>query len=279
MKTYLRFAGPVLAVLLGITHTACGQNQESAKESGAKSSEKPQMQYVLHKAGTRGETNAGWLLAKHTFSFNDYYDPDRMNFGTLRVLNDDRIDPGRGFPTHGHNNMEIITIPLKGSVHHKDNMGNSGVINAGDIQVMSAGTGITHSEANNSKDDTLRLLQIWVLSARQNVQPRYDQMNGILNNPPKNGFKKILDPADTAAMFIYQDAVFSMGYFDKNKMAEYKIAKPGNGVYAFIIEGRATINGIEVNRRDGIGIWDVSQLSIQAGENLQILLMDVPMID
>lgn len=252
-------------------------SQNVSKSDDKKQKEK--FDYVLHKADTRGESKANWLKSKHTFSFNRYYDPDRMNFGALRVLNDDDIAAGKGFPTHPHKDMEIITIPLQGAVEHQDNMGNKGTIKAGDIQIMSAGTGITHSEFNHSKENPLQLLQIWVLPNKAKVTPRYQQINGVLKSLKPNSFVKIVAPNDTNAVFLYQDAVFSMGKFEKNKKADYPIAFKGNGVYAFIIEGSAEINGIPVNRRDGIGIWNTEKLSIQATDNLQILLMDVPMID
>jgi quercetin 2,3-dioxygenase len=233
--------------------------------------------YVLHKADTRGETKAGWLHAKHTFTFNNYYDPERMNFGALRVFNDDRIDRGRGFPTHPHNNMEIITIVLKGSVFHKDDFGNSGVIKAGDVQIMSAGTGINHSEANNSSTEDIELFQVWVFPNKKDVKPRYQQKSGLLNNLPKNGFRTLVSPSDTNAVFLYQNAVFVMGGLDAQKKTEYKIRFSGNGVYAFIVEGSGKINGIQVNRRDGIGIWETSKINIEAGSDMKILLMEVPM--
>jgi quercetin 2,3-dioxygenase len=244
------------------------------------SQEKPKQaeafKYVLHKANTRGETATGWLKAKHTFTFNNYYDPERMNFGALRVFNDDWIDANKGFPLHPHNNMEIITIVLKGAVHHKDDFGNEGTINAGDVQIMSAGTGITHSESN-PRNEPLELFQVWVFPNKKNVKPRYQQKNGIINNLPANAFRTIVSPTDTNGVFLYQNSVFSMGRFDNKRKAEYKMAYKGNGVYAFIVEGSATINGIAADRRDGIGIWNTDKLSIEATSNLKILLMEVPM--
>ena len=281
----MKYAALFCASIALFSLNACAQQTEKERSPAPAIARSPaalpvqQMQYVLHKASTRGETNAGWLLAKHTFSFNEYYDPDRMNFGALRVLNDDRIAGGKGFPTHGHNNMEIITIPLEGSIQHRDNMGNAGVVKTGDIQVMSAGTGITHSEANNSGTDTLRLLQIWVLPNKRNVKPRYHQIDGILNGHALNTFKTIVSPSGQGAMFIYQDAVFSMGKFDKGESAEYALSFKGNGVYAFIIEGSAVINGVAVSRRDGIGIWNTDKLAIEATSGLRVLLMEVPMLN
>ncbi|MFN3405664.1 MAG: pirin family protein [Cytophagaceae bacterium] len=237
------------------------------------------MKYVLHKANTRGEFEGGWLKARYSFSFNTYYDPARMNFGVLRVLNDDRIDPAKGFGTHPHDNMEIITIPLQGAVEHKDNMGNHGIIRAGDVQVMSAGKGVRHSEVNPSSKDTLKLLQIWVFPNKKDVQPRYQQMNGITNDIPVNTFKKLVAPDDEKALFVYQNVVFSMGEFKAGARTEYNIAYKGNGVYVFIIEGNAKINGVDVTRRDGIGIWNTDKLQIEIQDNSKILLMDVPMIN
>lgn len=253
----------------------------SAMVISANAQTKPegQFKYVLHKANTRGTSEIAWLLSHHTFSFSDYYDPERMNFGALRVLNDDRIDGGKGFGTHPHNNMEIITIPLEGTVEHKDNMKNRGLINAGDVQIMSAGTGITHSEYNYSKTDPLKLLQIWVFPNQQNVKPRYQQKNGVLKDQPDNTLIKVVSPTDTNALFLYQNAVFSVGKYKKNHKVTYPFAFKGNGVYAFIIKGKARVNGINLDVRDGLGVWNTGNISIEAVEDLQILLMDVPMID
>ncbi|MFN6945964.1 MAG: pirin family protein [Cytophagaceae bacterium] len=241
--------------------------------------QKEHFKYILHKSDTRGQSKTPWLLSRHTFSFNRYYDPERMNFGTLRVLNDDYVDKGKGFGTHPHDNMEIISIVLEGAIEHEDNMGNKGIIKAGDVQIMSAGTGITHSEYNHSKTDPLKFLQIWVFPDKKDVKPRYEQINGILNNVPVNTFKTIVSPTNTNAVFLYQNAVFSIGEFNMQKKAEYSLAYNGNGVYAFILEGSAKINGIPIERRDGIGIWETNKISIETTPGLKILLMDVPMID
>lgn len=272
----------MLPLLLVLSFAACGQVSEKATKtyvnpSGQK--QQPGMQYVLHKAGTRGETNAGWLKAKHSFSFNNYYDPDRMNFGALRVLNDDIIDPNRAFPMHPHQNMEIISIVLEGAMAHKDNMGKEGLITANDVQIMSAGTGVRHAEANPSKTDTLKSLQIWVLPNRQNVQPRYEQHSNVLKNQPQNSFRTLISPTDTNAIFLHQDAVFTMAKLAKGKKKDYEIQFDGNGVYAFLIEGSAEVNGVPVERRDAIGVWDTDKLSIKANENTRMLLMEVPMLE
>lgn len=233
---------------------------------------------VLHKANTRGHANHGWLDSHHTFSFANYHNPDRMHFGVLRVLNDDRVDAGMGFGRHPHDNMEIISIPLEGDLEHKDSMGNTAVIKKGDIQVMSAGTGIYHSEYNKNKDKLTKFLQIWVYPNKRNVTPRYDQI--ALNEADRhNKFQQILSPnQDDEGVWIHQDAWFHLGNFDKGVSADYNLKKKGNGVYAFVIEGDVTINGIALNKRDGLGIWATDKLSIKAdSDNAEVLLMEVPM--
>lgn len=232
---------------------------------------------VIHKAETRGHANHGWLDSHHTFSFANYYNPERMNFGVLRVLNDDRVDAGMGFGTHPHDNMEIISIPLEGDLEHKDSMGNMAVIKKGDIQVMSAGTGIHHSEYNRNKDKLTKFLQIWVFPNKKNVSPRYDQIT--LNEKDRhNKLQQILSPsADDEGVWIHQDAWFHLADFDKEISTEYKIKKNGNGVYAFILSGEIEINGNKLGTRDGLGIWDVDTLNIKALSKSEFLLMEVPM--
>ena len=235
-------------------------------------------QTILHKAETRGDANHGWLHSRHTFSFADYYDPDRMHFGALRVLNDDRVEAGMGFGTHPHENMEIVSIPLEGDLEHKDSMGNVSVIKSGDVQVMSAGTGIKHSEYNKNKDRLVKFLQIWVIPNKDNVKPRYDQIT-LINSDRHNTLQQILSPnADDAGVWIYQDAWFHLGQFDKGVSTSYTIKKKGNGVYAFIIKGGVSIEGNNLNERDGLGIWDTNNISIKANsQNAEVLLMEVPM--
>ncbi|WP_207759811.1 pirin family protein [Flavobacterium cyanobacteriorum] len=233
---------------------------------------------VLHRAETRGHANHGWLDSYHTFSFANYHNPDRMHFGVLRVLNDDRVDPGMGFGTHPHDNMEIISIPLEGDLEHKDSMGNTAVIKKGDIQVMSAGTGIYHSEYNHNKDRLTKFLQIWVFPNRKNVKPRYDQIS--LNEADRhNRLQQILSPdANDEGVWIHQDAWFHMGRFDKDTKLQYNLKKKGNGIYAFVIEGNVTIGNISLNWRDGLGIWNTDSIDITAGsQNAELLLMEVPM--
>ena len=233
---------------------------------------------IIHKAGSRGDANHGWLHSRHTFSFADYYNPDRTHFGVLRVLNDDSVDPGMGFGTHPHDNMEIISIPLEGDLEHKDSMGNVGVIRHGDVQVMSAGTGITHSEYNKNSDKPLKFLQIWVFPNKRNVSPRYDQVT--LNTDDRhNKLQQILSPnPDDAGVWIYQDAWFHMGKLDKDFSITYTIKKPGNGVYAFILKGDFSIEGNELHERDGLGIWKTNKISIKSNsQDAEVLLMEVPM--
>lgn len=235
------------------------------------------MQKVFHASSSRGEANHGWLHAKHSFSFANYFNPDRIQFGALRVLNDDTIAPGMGFGTHPHNNMEIITIPLEGALEHKDSMDNVGVIEADEIQVMSAGTGVSHSEYNKNKDLAVSLLQIWILPKAQNVTPRYDQKN-IKELKKVNALYPVVTPDPKATgMWIHQDAWFHMGDFDKATELEYRIHKKGNGVYAFLIEGAAEIDGENLEKRDALGVWDTDHFTLKAHPQSRILLIEVPM--
>ena len=235
------------------------------------------MKTVLHKANTRGHANHGWLDTYHTFSFANYYDPERVHFGALRVLNDDTVEAGQGFGRHPHDNMEIISIPLEGDLEHRDSMGNIAVIKHGDIQVMSAGTGIFHSEFNKNHDRRVKFLQIWVYPNKKNIPPRYDQIS--LNPEDRhNKLQQIVSPnAEDAGVWIYQNAWFHFGRFDTGISADYTIKSSGNGVYAFIIRGEVTLNDIKLNSRDGLGIWDVEKINIRADADAEILLMEVPM--
>ena len=232
---------------------------------------------VLHKANTRGIADIGWLLSYHTFSFSNYYDADRMNFGALRVLNDDSVAPGMGFGTHSHQNMEIISVPLEGDLEHQDSMGNKTVIRNGDIQVLSAGTGIQHSEYNRNKDQQVKFLQIWVIPNQQNVTPRYGQ---ITLNPEdrKNKLQQILSPnPEDEGVWIHQEAWFNLGEFEPDFETTYSLKKKGNGIYAFVLKGNLTINGQDLNTRDGFGIWNIDAIDIKANSDVELLLMEVPM--
>ncbi len=235
------------------------------------------MKSVFHLSNSRGHANHGWLDTYHTFSFANYYDEERIHFGALRVLNDDTVEGGKGFGTHQHDNMEIITIPTEGALEHKDSMGNSGVIQKNEVQVMSAGTGIFHSEFNANKDIKIKFFQIWIIPNKQNVHPRYQQKNF---NPQeyKNKLLEIVSPVlSENNLWIYQDSWFHLGSFDSGFEIEYQIKKPGNGVYAFLIEGDVTIENQILNKRDGMGLWEVDKINIKSNSISELLLIEVPM--
>ncbi|MEM9930747.1 MAG: pirin family protein [Bacteroidota bacterium] len=235
------------------------------------------MQTILHKAGTRGLADRGWLKSNHTFSFASYYNPERMHFGVLRVLNDDVVAPGRGFGRHPHDNMEIISIPLSGDLQHEDSLGNVAVIKQGDIQAMSAGTGVTHSEMNAKADTPVEFLQIWVFPKSRNVTPNYSQ---ITLDPAAldNQLDQILSPnPNDRGVAIHQNAWFHLGNIASGTTLNYDIKKSGNGVYAFVLEGDVTIANQSLNKRDGFGIWDTNKISITADNDTKLLLMEVPM--
>jgi redox-sensitive bicupin YhaK (pirin superfamily) len=235
------------------------------------------VQTILHKANTRGAADHGWLKSFHTFSFAGYYNPERTQFGALRVLNDDAVDGGRGFGEHPHDNMEIISIALEGSLQHEDSMGNVAVIEPGEIQVMSAGTGIYHKEFNKAGDKAVKFLQIWVFPNKRNVEPRYDQQKFNLDASP-NELVQILSPdSSDAGVWIHQDAWFNLGKFTEDTKLEYKLHQPGNGVYIFVLKGDVEVNGQELSTRDGFGIWDTIGFTIEAKANAEILLMEIPM--
>lgn len=235
------------------------------------------MKTILHKANTRGHANHGWLDSWHTFSFAGYYDPQRVHFGALRVLNDDTVAGGMGFGTHPHDNMEIISIPLSGELEHKDNMGNVQVIRQGDVQVMSAGTGIQHAEKNKNTDTPVKFFQIWVFPNKKNVQPRYAQEN-FPDEDKHNKLLTVVSPLGTndGGVQVHQDAWFSLGKLDKNIKVNYDLKKKENGVYAFVIEGDVTVNGVKLNKRDGLGITETNTLEIVADNDAELLLMEVP---
>ncbi len=232
---------------------------------------------ILHKADTRGDADHGWLHSRHTFSFANYYDPSRMHFGALRVLNDDYVAPGKGFGTHPHDNMEIISIPLEGDLEHKDSMGNVAVIRHGDIQVMSAGTGIRHSEYNKNDDQPVKFLQIWVFPNKRNVTPRYDQIT-LNTGDRKNRFQQIVSPSpDDEGVWIHQNAWFHMADLEKGTSLDYTLKGEGNGLYVFVLSGDVAVDGQELNSRDGFGIWDIKKVNFSATGDTSLLLMEVPM--
>ena len=232
---------------------------------------------ILHTSESRGDANHGWLHSKHTFSFANYYNPERMHFGVLRVLNDDTVAAGMGFGTHPHDNMEIISIPLEGDLEHKDSMGNVTVIKNGDIQVMSAGTGIQHSEYNKNKDQQVKFLQIWVFPNKKNVTPRYDQITLKLEDR-HNKLQQIISPNEAdAGVWIHQNAWFHLGKFDKGISTEYTIKGKGNGLYIFNLTGNLKVNDQVLNTRDGFGIWDIEKVTLNAESDTEFLIMEVPM--
>ncbi|WP_299214064.1 pirin family protein [uncultured Aquimarina sp.] len=234
------------------------------------------MKTIMHKSDTRGKANFGWLNSYHTFSFGNYYNPERMSFGALRVLNDDTVSSGMGFGKHPHDNMEIISIPLEGDLEHKDSMGNTTVIKQGDIQVMSAGTGVFHSEYNKNSDKEVKFLQIWITPNKKNVAPRYDQIV-IENKNIKNELYQILSPnPNDNGVWIHQDAWFHLGELETEHPQTYTLKNKKNGVYAFVLEGSVTIEDNVLEKRDGLGIWDVERIKIKSNGSSKILLMEVP---
>ncbi len=234
------------------------------------------MKYTIYRSNNRGYADYGWLKTYYSFSFSEYYNPDMMQFGALRVINDDSIAPKKGFGTHPHENMEIITIPLEGQLKHEDSMGNSSVIKAGEIQVMSAGKGVLHSEYNADATATCKLLQIWVIPKEMNIEPRYDQIS-LEQVYKKNELYGILSPdPDESGVWINQDAWFSMGDLDKDVTQSYKVRK-SNGVYIFVIDGSIEIEGQILNRRDAIGIVEANEFVLKSIDKSNILIMDIPM--
>jgi quercetin 2,3-dioxygenase len=235
------------------------------------------MKKIIYTAQSRGSANHGWLRSHFYFSFSEYYNPSRIHFGALRVINDDIIQPEMGFGTHPHENMEIITIPFTGNLSHKDSMGNSSIIKSGDIQVMSAGIGIQHSEWNNDKTLPITLFQIWIYPNKRNVNPRYQQL-AIRDLVIENEFSQILSPNESDnGVWIYQDAWMNLGTFIHANSKTYNLHSPENGLFAVIISGNAKIANTDLQTRDAIGIWETDTVEIEANDNTQILLIEVPM--
>jgi len=236
------------------------------------------MKKTIHKANTRGFADFGWLHSHHTFSFSSYYNPNRMQFGALRVLNDDIVQPAMGFGAHGHENMEIVSIPIIGELAHKDSMGTAKVIYPGEVQIMSAGIGLRHSEFNNSETNIVNFLQIWVLPKERGIKPRYDQKEFLVSDR-MNTFQTVVSPEkDSNALWINQDSYFSLANLEKGKSIDYKIKQAGNGAYLFLIDGSVLVDGETFEKRDGVGIAETDSFSITANENAEILLIEVPMI-
>lgn len=245
------------------------------------------MKTVLHRADSRGHADHGWLDSHHTFSFANYYHPERIHFGVLRVLNDDLVAGGGGFPTHPHDNMEIVSIPLRGDLAHKDSMGNVQVIRQGDVQIMSAGTGVRHSEFNHSDSDAVNFLQIWILPKQRNITPRYAQQS-FSAEARRNRFQTVVSPDkqdDGQAVWINQDAWFSLGSFEAGFETSYKLKSPDHGLYVFVLEGELEVGqtqGFEprfetLGRRDGLGLWDGDEVTFKAKRAAEVLVMEVAM--
>ena len=233
----------------------------------------------IYKSNLRGTADFGWLKANFSFSFGNYYNPEQIQFGMLRVLNDDTIAAGTGFGTHPHANMEIITIPLEGGLKHLDSMGNEGIIRFGEVQVMSAGTGIQHSEMNASQEVQAKTLQLWVFPDREDVTPRYDQKSFDIENQI-NTFVTIVSPNDKNngnALWVYQQTFFNLGIFEKNTSITYKVNNAENGVYLFLIEGEIEVNNQILNAKDAMGIVDFEEFEIKINSKAKILLVEVPM--
>ena len=238
------------------------------------------MNKVLHIAQERGLVSFGWLEAKYSFSFGNYYNPEKMNFGALRVLNDDTIAPAMGFGKHPHKNMEIITIVQSGALKHEDSMGNKGIIEAGDIQVMSAGSGIEHSEVNASSQNSLTLFQLWIHSQRQDVTPRYEQKK-IAPLLTDNAFTTIVKPKQEALkddIWIHQQAYISIGNFSDQTQTKYSMQQNQNGVYIMVIEGSIVVADQTLQHRDAIGLWNTNSVDMTITKNSKVLVVEVPMI-
>lgn len=234
------------------------------------------MKTILHKAADRGHVNMGWLDSYHSFSFGHFHDENKIHFGALRVLNDDIINGGGGFGKHPHDNMEIITIPVKGDLEHADSTGTQSVIKQFDVQIMSAGTGIQHSEKNHNLKEAVNLLQIWIFPKEKNIKPRYDQLTFDPSNR-ENKWQLVVAPDDGKAIWINQNAWLSLGNFSKGFKTEYMLHKPGNGVYVFVLEGIIKIGNQVLDKKDALGVWDVKEIEITADSDSEILLIDVPM--
>lgn len=273
-KSFIRNALAAIAAAAAPQALLAGRNNTKAH---VKHKGNQDMKTTVHRANSRGHANHGWLDSHHSFSFANYYNPDRMNFGVLRVLNDDVVAPGKGFGTHPHDNMEIISIPLEGDLEHKDSMGNTTVIKEGDVQVMSAGTGVFHSEYNANQDEEVRFLQIWVFPNKKDVSPRYDQIS-IRDIAQENQFYQILSPREEdQGVWIHQDAWFHLGDFEEGVSTTYALKKEGNGVYVFVLEGEVEIDETLLGKRDALGITGINTFAMESKSAARVLLMEVPM--
>lgn len=235
------------------------------------------MKTILQKASERGRADHGWLKANYYFSFSQYHNPQKVHFGLLRVLNDDTVAGGGGFPTHPHDNMEIVTIPLHGTLAHKDNTGGNGLIKSGDVQIMSAGTGVEHSEYNASPTEAVNLFQVWIFPKERNIKPRYDQRH--FNKEERiNKWQTVVSPNEADnALWINQDARFSLTDLSAGKEIEYTNAFPGNGVYLVVVNGSVSVDNIKLDKRDALGIYDTHSFIITANEDAELLAIEIPM--
>ena len=236
------------------------------------------MKATFYPAAERGHADFGWLDARHSFSFGQWYNPEKVHFGALRVLNDDLIKGGAGFPAHPHNNMEIVTIPLSGAIAHKDSTGGNGIINAGDVQIMSAGTGVRHSEYNASATETLNLLQLWVIPKQENIVPRYDQKS-YSQAGRKNKWQVVVSPDEKdGGLWINQDAIFALTDLDAGAALDYKKKFAENGVYFFVIDGSVKIGEQSLNKKDAIGLSEVDGITVIADIDARLLAIEIPML-
>ena len=281
-KDFLKksFLGVSAIGATGLQKTPDSANAQDVPEIGfehiPRDANTSNMKKVLHRAATRGHASHGWLDSHHTFSFANYRNPERVHFGALRVLNDDRVAAGRGFPKHPHDNMEIISIPLEGDLEHQDSMGNKTVIRQGDVQIMSAGRGVVHSEMNHHADREVKFLQIWVFPKEKNIVPNYDQAS-FPAAKRRNRFQTVVSPSGDEGIDINQNAWFSLADLDKGQELAYDVHQKGNGVYVFVLEGTVETAGEELSSRDGIGVWETDKLNFRAKDFTRLLVMEVPM--
>ena len=235
------------------------------------------MKTTLYKSNERGHANHGWLNTYHTFNFGNYYHPNRTNFGSLRVFNDDFVQPRAGFGKHPHDNMEIVSIVLDGELSHEDSMGNKGTIRKNEIQVMSAGSGIFHSEFNSSKSEVTNFLQVWIYPKEKGITPTYGQAS-LHNFNSQNNLSNIISPRDEGEkLSINQNTWFYMGEYDQSKDVNYNVNDKNNGVYIFIIEGGITINNYDLTKRDAVGVYETDSINFTVEDNSRILLIETPM--